>query len=142
MAKSYKVTPMVRIVNRLMTFMNGRGLGGGDTYILTTLGNKSGLERSTPVTPATLDGARYLVAPYGEVGWVHNLRAAGQATLSHGGNEEEIEAEEVLASEAGPVLRQYVKDVKIVRPYFDAQPDDPVADFVGEAHAHPVFRIR
>lgn len=47
----------------------------------------------------------------------------------------------VPAMVAGPVLRRYVQDVKVTRPYFDLGPADPEAAFVGEAAKHPVFEL-
>jgi len=140
MAKHYNVGGQVRLVNRLVGGLTRLGLVGG-TYTLTTTGRKSGLARSTPVTIATLGGRRYLVAPYGEVGWVHNARANATARLRRRGVDETIRVIEVGADEAGPVLKKYVEQIRIVRPYFDAAPDDNVAAFVTEAARHPVFRI-
>ncbi len=140
MAKRYKVTGQVRRVNRIVGWLTRLGLADG-TYTLTTTGRKSGQARSTPVTLATLGDQRYLVAPYGAVGWVHNLRADAAANLKRRGSDETILVTEVGADEAGPVLKKYMKDIKIVRPYFDAMPDDDVATFVAEAARHPVFRL-
>ena len=75
------------------------------------------------------------------IGWVHNVRANPAASLKRRGSDEGIGVSEVGSDEAGSVLKQYVTDVKIVRPYFDATPDDNVAAFVAEAARHPVFRI-
>jgi deazaflavin-dependent oxidoreductase (nitroreductase family) len=140
MAKRYTVGGQVRLVNRLVGAFTRLGLMDG-TYTLTTTGRKSGERRATPVTPAVVGDQRYLVAPYGEVGWVHNVRASPAAGLERRGAVEPIRVSEVGADEAGPVLKQYVQDVKIVRPYFDATVDDDVAAFVAEAARHPVFRI-
>lgn len=142
MARQYQVTPAMRVVNTLMSVLNRFGLGGGSSYTLTTTGRKSGQDRSTPITLATVDGDRYLVAPYGEVGWVHNVRASGTATLSRRGRREEVEVEEVSGTEAGRVLKHYVHEVRVVRPYFDAAHDAPVEEFAAEAARHPVFRVR
>jgi hypothetical protein len=43
--------------------------------------------------------------------------------------------------EAAPVLKQYVTELPITRPFFDATPNAPLEAFVAEAHRHPVFRI-
>jgi hypothetical protein len=87
------------------------------------------------------DGERWLVAPYGEVSWVLNARAAGQATLSRGRHREEIKVSEVGPKESAPVLREYLRQVSVVRPFFDVTPDSPLEPFVAEAGRHPVFRI-
>jgi hypothetical protein len=49
--------------------------------------------------------------------------------------------EEVRPEEAARVLREYLKQVPIVRPYFNVTPDSPLKDFQTEAARHPVFRL-
>jgi hypothetical protein len=48
---------------------------------------------------------------------------------------------EVPAGEAGPVLKRYVGVATATRPYFQADNDSPVEDFVAEADRHPVFEL-
>lgn len=78
---------------------------------------------------------------YGTVGWVHNARAAGRVTLTRGWRSPDVPVAEVSVEEAAPVLRQYLKKVRIVRPYFDVTVDSPLEDFAAVASQHPVFRI-
>ena len=51
-------------------------------HLLTVRGRKSGLPRTTPVNLIEYQGRRWLVAPYGEVAWVRNVRAAGEVELA------------------------------------------------------------
>jgi hypothetical protein len=44
-------------------------------------------------------------------------------------------------AEAAPILKQYVTDISIIRPFFDAKLSFPLEVSVAEAHRHPVFRI-
>lgn len=81
------------------------------------------------------------MSPYGTVGWVHNARAAGRVTLSRGWKSRDVPVTEISAEEAAPVLRQYLKKVRIVRPYFDVTVDSPLEDFAAVASEHPMFRI-
>jgi len=140
MAKQYRMSAFRRGVNAVASFAARRGKG--PSWELTTVGRKSGRLRTVPVTPIEVEGLRYLVSPYGTVGWVHNIRATGAGTLRRGGQDEEITVTEVGDEEAGTVLARYHDDLeRIVGAYFDV-PDDPtIADFVAEAAAHPVFRI-
>jgi len=130
-----------RAVNRLVHVLLLLGLGPARTYLLTVAGRRSGTLRTTPVTLAEEGGRRWLVAPYGEVAWVRNLRASGKATLARGGRTEEITVREVNAEEAAPVLKMYATRVPITRPYFDAKPESDLAAFRAEAPRHPVFAI-
>jgi hypothetical protein len=93
------------------------------------------------VTLVEEGGRRWLVAPYGEVAWVRNLRSAGKATLARGGRTQQITIREVNAEEAAPVLKLYATRVPITRPYFDAKPEADLAAFRAEASRHPVFAI-
>jgi len=93
------------------------------------------------VNPIERDGQLWLVAPYGAVGWVRNLRAAGEVTLTRGRRAEHLHATEVGPEEAAPVLRDYLKKIRVVRPYFDVKPDGALDAFAAEARKHPVFRL-
>ena len=130
-----------RAANALLSVLLRLGLGPARTYLLTVAGRRSGAPRTTPVTLVEEGGRRWLVAPYGEVAWVRNLRAAGEATLSRGGRTEAIAIREVNAEEAAPVLKLYVTRVPITRPYFDAKPESDLSAFRAEAPRHPVFAI-
>jgi hypothetical protein len=88
------------------------------------------------------DGERFLVASYGVVQWVRNLRAVGTATLTRGRRSETTSVAELPAQEAAPVLKQYLSHVSGgVRSYFDARKESPIEAFEREAPRHPVFQI-
>jgi len=140
MARRYVVDGRVRTINRLVSVLTRLGIGPAES--LTVTGQRSGEPRTVPVTPIEVDGTRYLVSPYGQVGWVHNLRAARRGTMSKGRRETEITVEEVTdKDEAARVLHRYASDVPITQPYFDARPEDGQAAFAAEVSTHPVFRI-
>jgi hypothetical protein len=96
---------------------------------------------STPVTLVEDNGARWLVAPYGEVSWVKNARASGEVTLRRGRRTETVKLVELAPEEAAPILKRYLIRAPVVRPFFDVTPHSNDQDFVGEASRHPVFRI-
>jgi deazaflavin-dependent oxidoreductase (nitroreductase family) len=111
------------------------------SYLLTTKGRKTGRTRKNPVVVVDYNGRRWLVAPYGPVSWVHNARAAGYIALTRRGKTESYAIREVSDQEAGPVLQRYVRVASATRPYFQADLNAPVADFVAEAAHHPVFEL-
>jgi deazaflavin-dependent oxidoreductase (nitroreductase family) len=135
------VTPLRRALNGLVRTMLQLGIAPGDVYLLTVRGRRSGRPYSTPVN-LIQNGERWLVAPYGEVGWVRNARAAGDVVLTRRGRSQSVAVEEVGPDEAAPVLRRYLEQVSVVRPYFDAAHDGPIEALVAEAPRHPVFRLR
>jgi deazaflavin-dependent oxidoreductase (nitroreductase family) len=142
MAATYRLSRWRRLLNTLVRTLLRIGLGPRYTYLLTVRGRRTGTRYSTPVTLVEEGANRWLVAPYGDVSWVRNARAAGQVTLSRGRRSETVAIVELGPAEAAPVLKQYVTEIPITRPFFDAKPDSSLAAFVAEAHRHPVFRIQ
>ena len=140
MAKTYALTASRRLVNAAISPLARLGLAGRHTYILTVRGRNTGKAYSTPVILVE-DGERWLVAPYGEVGWVRNARAAGEVEITRLRRSETISIEEVAPEQAAPVLKQYLKSASAVRPFFDVTPESPLDEFVTEAPRHPVFRL-
>jgi deazaflavin-dependent oxidoreductase (nitroreductase family) len=140
-ARTYRLSPIRRLVNRVVAPLTRTPLAPPHTYLLTVPGRATGQPRSTPVTLIE-NGERWLVAPYGEVGWVRNVRAAGEVTLSRRGRSERLRTEEATAEQAAPVLKRYLRWAVVVRPFFDVRPDASLEDFEAEAQRHPVFRLR
>jgi deazaflavin-dependent oxidoreductase (nitroreductase family) len=140
MARQYRLGPLRKAINVLTTRMARRGRGPKFLYLLTVRGRSTGEPRSTPVDVMEVDGRRYLVAPYGPVGWVKNARAAGEVELTRGSSER-CRVREVGPQEAVPVLRQYLRLIKVVRPYFDVKPDASDEEFARIAPHKPVFEL-
>ena len=140
-AKPYRLGPARRAVNVVVTALLRVGIGAKSTYLLTTTGRKSGQKRTTPVILVESDADRWLVSPYGAVGWVHNVRAQPEVSLRRGRRTETLRAEEIGPEAAGPVLQRYVRNVRVTAPFFDAKGGDPTERFVEEAPSHPVFRL-
>lgn len=141
MPKTYRVTPMVRFVNRLMRLMIHWNIAPAQSHLLTVPGRKTGNLYSTPVSLVQDEGRRWLVSPYGQVSWVKNARAAGQVTLSRGRKRETVRIQELGPEGSAPALQKYLRLEKIVQPYFEATPDSPLEAFVAEAARHPVLSI-
>lgn len=139
--RTFHVGPARRALDRVVARLVRRGWAPRSMYLLTTAGRTSGLPRTVPVVVVEQDGHRWLVAPYGPVGWVLNARAAGRVHLSRGGVDEVCAIREVGAQEAGPVLKAYLAITGPPRRYFRAHKDAPVEEFVAEAGAHPVFEL-
>jgi deazaflavin-dependent oxidoreductase (nitroreductase family) len=140
-AKRYEVSGTTRVVNAVFAAMTRAGLGKRYRHILTVRGRRTGQLHSTPVDVMTDDGHRWLVAGYGVVNWVRNLRVAGEATLRRGRRVEVVRATELEPAASVPVLRTYLTEVPVTRPYFDMTADAPDEDVIAEASRHPVFEI-
>lgn len=85
----------------------GIPMGGDGPVVLTVTGRKSGQPRSTPITPMTVDGARYVVGGFPGADWVRNAQANPVATLTQGRRSEQVRLHEMSVEEARPLLRQF-----------------------------------
>jgi deazaflavin-dependent oxidoreductase (nitroreductase family) len=137
----YRLGVTRRLVNAVVRAGVWTGLAPARFHLLVVPGRRTGRLRSTPIIVFAHGGERWLVAPYGEREWVKNARAAGRVTLRRGRRAETVAVEEVGALQAGPVLKEYMGQTPITRPFFAATPESPLADFVREAPQHPVFRL-
>ena len=141
MAKTYRRHLGTRLINSWFRTLTKLGLGASYRHILTVRGRKTGRPHSTPVDVIELGDDRWLIAGYGPANWVLNTRAAGEVTLSRGGRSETYKVEEAAAEDAVPVLRAYIAEIRVTRPYFDATADSSDEAVAGELSRHAVFRL-
>ncbi|BBX27561.1 nitroreductase family deazaflavin-dependent oxidoreductase [Mycolicibacterium alvei] len=98
----------LKYVNKVMIGLNKLGVGGDKgPVVLTVPGRKSGKPRSTPVTPMTVDGHRYIVSGLPKGDWAANARAAGAATVHQGRRDQRVRMVEMPVEQARPLLRQF-----------------------------------
>jgi deazaflavin-dependent oxidoreductase (nitroreductase family) len=157
MPKPYRVGLFVRANNAVMRSLIRAGVRIGTFSVLTVPGRRTGRPVHVPLVVFSDGGNRYLVASYGIVNWVRNLRAAdGRAELRRGHSTEKITTVELPPEQAGPILRISLQNgppgiprpiVRIFRrffvlPYLDVDLNSPVDDFVRSAVNHPVFRVQ
>ena len=141
MAIKFKVDASRRVANAVTKAFLSLHLAPKGYYLLTTIGRKSGEPRSNPVTLIEEGKKRWLVSPYGSVSWVYNAKASGKVTLTRNGKSETVVIRECSAEQAALVLRKYVINVAITRPYFDVGVDSSEEAYIAEAPKHPVFEI-
>jgi deazaflavin-dependent oxidoreductase (nitroreductase family) len=94
-------------MNKVMMAVMRLGLMKNGPVVLTVPGRKSGQPRSTPITPMTVDGKRYVVAGFPGADWERNARAADTATLTEGRRSQTVRMVEMTAEEARPLLRRF-----------------------------------
>lgn len=114
--------------------------GIGPMALLTTLGRRTGRPYTVPVVPVEHDGAWWLVAPYGSVQWLHNVRAGGPVTLRYGRHVRTYQGRDATPAEAGPVLRRYATVATRTRSRFPRL-DAPDEAFVAAAARCPVVEL-
>ncbi|MGO9924996.1 MAG: nitroreductase family deazaflavin-dependent oxidoreductase [Mycobacterium sp.] len=111
--KTVKPPWWLKPANKVFIQMSRLGLsfGGESPVVLTVKGRKSGRDRSTPVTPMTVDGNQYVVAGFPGADWVANVRAAGHVTLTRGRRAQRVQMVELSAEDARPFLRAFPTEV-------------------------------
>jgi deazaflavin-dependent oxidoreductase (nitroreductase family) len=135
----------LKYVNKVFIAVSKLGIGGNNgPLVLTVAGRKSGKPRSTPVTPMTVDGERYVVGGLPGADWVANARAAGTATLHQGRRTQSVRMVEIPAEQARPLLRQFPilvpTGVSFIRNAGLVTGPDP-DEFEALARRLPVFRF-
>jgi deazaflavin-dependent oxidoreductase (nitroreductase family) len=122
------------------------GVPLGFNGLITIRGRKSGLPRTTPVAVIESSGRRWVWAPWGDVQWVRNLRAAGRATVTVRKRTEEVSAIELDAAQRvgffrdvlGPLARSIPLGVWFIRTVDGVDLGDPLA----AAEGRRVFELR
>ena len=139
----------VSIFNPVIRRLVGAGVPFGPNVLLTVRGRTSGLARTFPVAVVEVHGRRFVQSPFGEVNWVRNLRAAGEAVVSKGRRQETVDAVEITPEEGGPILRDalapYIRSrvlAKVLGRFFDLRSTSTPEDYVAEARRHPMFELR
>jgi deazaflavin-dependent oxidoreductase (nitroreductase family) len=115
MSNSERIRPpwWLKYVNKAMIGLHklGVGFGGKGPVVLTVVGRKTGKPRSTPVTPMTVDGKRYVVGGLPGGDWAANARAAGEASIQIGRRIERVRMVEIPVDDARPLLRAFPVEV-------------------------------
>ena len=75
--KVSRVPLRVSLFSRFLQFLLTAGVPMGFNRLITIRGRTSGLPRTTPVAIIAVADRRWVWAPWGEVHWARNLRAAG-----------------------------------------------------------------
>jgi deazaflavin-dependent oxidoreductase (nitroreductase family) len=120
----------------------------GYNRLVTIRGRKSGQPRTAAIAVLEVAGRRWVWAPWGEVNWVRNLRAAGRATIAMPGRREDVAATELDAAERvaffrdvlGPFARSIPFGYAFVRLVDGVDLRDPVAAAEGRRvfELHPL----
>ena len=135
-----RLARMSRGPQRLLTW----GVPMGPLVLLRSRGRRSGQERVAPVALLRLDGEEWLVSPFGDTAWVHNVRADAHAGLGRGRRTRPVRLIEIDDARKPAILLAYRRRFRVVpfvRTAFTAAPADGIDAFSREAGRHPVFLV-
>ena len=129
-----QVPAHVAIFSRILKRLVAAGVPLGYNRIVTIRGRKSGEPRDVALAVIEVSGRRWVWAPWGEVNWVRNLRAAGRATIVDRGEDVEVSAVELDPAQRvaffrdilGPLARRIPFGVWFVRIVDGVDLNDPV----------------
>ena len=150
--------PLFRAIGPLMGLVLRRGLPAGPNVLLTVRGRVTGRRRSAPVAMWELDDRRFVQSSFGEVSWVRNLRASGEAVIRRGSWSRHVRAIELQPDDAGRLMCDALASFRRVRLLrvplgptvrppiavlhrYGFRIDDGVEDYVAEARRHPLFEL-
>ena len=131
-------------VNRVIVFLQRLGLAFFSFHLISVPGRRTGRLRTTPVSPFSVDGQRYIVS-IGQTEWVRNARAAGWGVLARGRSQQRVRLTELPVAEREPIVRQFPVQIPsgvsfLVRVGAVAPPGDPDA-FGAAAPRLAVFHV-
>jgi len=136
--------PLARAVLRL-------GVPMGPNVLMTVRGRRSGEPRTAPVAAIEIGGTHYVIGAYGDVQWVRNLRAAGEADLRLHGRDRHFVSRELDRDEAttfyGRTMPEYIAAFPwfgraFARVFFSIVGPEFANDPERAAELHPVFELR
>jgi deazaflavin-dependent oxidoreductase (nitroreductase family) len=146
--KNLKVPSFVHLLNPLIKAMLRIGVAIGPNTLLIVRGRKSGKIRTTPVALMEHDGHQYVLATFGEVNWVRNLRLTKEARIGKGRHRKTVSATELSPEKAAVVFKDVLTPYlasRMMRSFlqmgYDLNPNSTDKDFMKEAYRHPVFEV-
>jgi deazaflavin-dependent oxidoreductase (nitroreductase family) len=137
---------MVRLFSPILKALVAAGVPLGYNGLITVRGRTSGVPRTAAVAILPTSGRRWVWAPWGDVHWVLNLRAAGRATITVRRRTEEVAATELDDAQRveffrdilGPFARRIPFGVWFIRIVDGVDLDDPEE----AARGRRVFELR
>lgn len=110
MSSDFRLPAWLKIVNPIIVWLQRRGVAFFTFHLISIPGRKSGRLRTTPVSPFTVDGHRYVMS-VGDTEWVKNARACGWAIVSRGRNQERVRLIEVPPEERPAIASEFPRKV-------------------------------
>jgi hypothetical protein len=93
-------------MNQIMKALQRVGIAFFSFHLISVPGRRSGLLRTTPVSPFSVDGQRYILS-FGQTQWVQNARESGWGILARGRRQWKVAFVEVRPPESAVIVRQF-----------------------------------
>ena len=100
----------VRPMSALIIGLQRLGISFFSFHVLTVRGRRSGLMRSTVVSPFVVDGRPYVLS-FGQLEWVRNARAAGSGLLWRGRRQQKVVLTEVKPPDGTAIVGEFPRQI-------------------------------
>jgi deazaflavin-dependent oxidoreductase (nitroreductase family) len=144
-----RIPSIVNLLNPMVRRLLAIGMPMGPNVLMTVRGRKSGTPYTFPVAILEADGRTYLFSPFGEVQWVQNLRASGEAIIRRGRTNRRMTAVEIAPEVAAPALEAGLKPVlgaplfgSMIAGWYGIDRSSSPDDYLAAARQHPAFELR
>jgi deazaflavin-dependent oxidoreductase (nitroreductase family) len=144
-----RIPSIVNFFNPMVRRLLAIGLPMGPNVLMTVRGRKSGQPYSFPVAILETDGRQFLFSPFGEVNWVHNLRAAGEAVIRRGRTSRWVTTVELTPEVAAPLLEAGMNPVlrapifgSMIAGWYGLDRNSTTEDYLAAARQHPGFELK
>ena len=141
MKSQYSRGTTVKITNWVIRKLSELGVLPPRFQTLIVTGRKSGRAIETPVSIVENSSSKWIVAPYGVVNWVYNVRATPAVRIRTSKGTHTYITQEVSALESAPVIKEYLSIEKHPKEYFKVTEYSSLEEIQAEAHRYPVFRL-
>lgn len=132
------------VANAVIVALQRLGIAFFTFHLLSVRGRTSGAVRTTPVSPFTVDGRRYVMS-FGQTNWVRNARSAHEGVLSRGRRRERVALVELPPTDRAAIAREFPRLVPYGVRFFlqtgVVQPPGDAAAFERAATNLAVFRL-
>jgi len=143
------IPSIVHFFNPMVRRLLAIGVPMGPNVLMTVRGRKSGKAYTFPVATLEVEGREYLFSPFGEVQWVANLRASGEAIVRRGRTDRRMTAVELTPEAAAPKLEAGMKPVmgmpmfgSLIAGWYGVDRNSTSEDYLAAARLHPAFELR
>jgi Domain of unknown function (DUF385). len=93
-------------MNQIIKTLQRMGIAFFSFHLISVPGRRSGLLRTTPVSPFSVDGQRYILS-FGQTEWVKNARESGWGILARGRRQSKVALVEVRPPESAVIVREF-----------------------------------